>query len=99
MAKLRQRLVALHQQFNAVSAQSRALPFRSNDPLVRTVEDRVVVDAVASGDANVLKTELEALGMQQAVAFGRVVRASCQSQRSPLRQDWRASDLRSPPRR
>src|SRR4029077_18212627 len=73
MAKLRQSLVALHQQFSAVNAQSRALPFRSNDPLVRTVEDRVMVDAVASGDANVLKTELEALGMQQAVAFGRVV--------------------------
>ena len=73
MAKLRQSLVALHQQFSAVNAQGRALPFRSNDPLVRTVEDRVMVDAVASGDANVLKTELEALGMQQAVAFGRVV--------------------------
>ena len=73
MAKLRQSLVALHQQFNGVSAQSRALPFRSNDPLVRIVEDRVVVDAVASGDASVLKTELEALGMQHAVAFGRIV--------------------------
>ncbi len=73
MAKLRQSLVALHQQFNTSLAQSRALPFRSNDPLVRIVEDRVVVDAVASGDASVLKTELEALGMQHAVAFGRIV--------------------------
>src|SRR6266481_3096324 len=73
MAKLRQSLVALHQQFTTHTAQSRALPFRSNDPLVRTVEDRVVLDAVASSDVNVLKTELEALGMQQAVAFGRVV--------------------------
>ena len=73
MAKLRQSLVALHQQFTTRIAQSRTLPFRTNDPLVRTVEDRVVVDAVASGDVNVLKTELETLGMQQAVAFGRVV--------------------------
>jgi hypothetical protein len=73
MAKLRQSLVALHQQFSTRTAQSSALPFRSNDPLVRTVENRVVVDAVAAGDVNVLKTELEALGMQQAVAFGRVV--------------------------
>jgi hypothetical protein len=47
MAKLRQSLVALHQQFTIHTAQSSALPFRSNDPLVRTVEDRVVVDAVA----------------------------------------------------
>jgi Subtilase family/FG-GAP-like repeat len=73
MAKLRESLVALHQQFTTHMAQSRALPFRSNDPLVRIVEDRVVVDAVASGDAIVLKTELEALGMQHAVAFGRIV--------------------------
>ena len=37
------------------------------------VDDRVVVDAVASGDVNVLKSDLVSLGMQQAVAFGRVV--------------------------
>ena len=73
MAKLRQSLVTLHEQFTTHTAQSRTLPFRSNDPLVRTVEDRVVVDAVAAGDVDILKTELEALGMQQAVAFGRVV--------------------------
>jgi hypothetical protein len=41
--------------------------------LVTLVNDRVVVDAVASGDVNVLKSDLISLGMQQAVAFGRVV--------------------------
>lgn len=32
-----------------------------------------MVDAVASVDANVLKVDLVSLGMQQAVAFGRIV--------------------------
>ena len=73
MTKLTPSLVALHQQFATHVAQSSALAFNSNDPLVRVVEDRVVVDAVASGDVNVLKSDLVALGMQQAVAFGRVV--------------------------
>ena len=73
MAKLPHSLVALHQQFTTQITQSGAAPFSSKDPLVRMVEDRVVVDAVASDDVNVLKSELEALGMQQAVAFGRVV--------------------------
>jgi hypothetical protein len=37
------------------------------------IDDRVVVDAVASGDVNALKADLVSLGMQQAVAFGRIV--------------------------
>jgi hypothetical protein len=37
------------------------------------VNDRVLVDAGASGDANVLKSDLESLGMCGAVAFGRIV--------------------------
>jgi hypothetical protein len=41
--------------------------------LVRLVDNSVVVDAVASGDVNALKADLESLGMQQAVGFGRVV--------------------------
>jgi Subtilase family/FG-GAP-like repeat len=73
IAKLPRSLVALHQQFTTHVGLSSALTFNANDPLVRLVEDRVVVDAVASDDVNLLKSELEALGMQQAVAFGRIV--------------------------
>jgi hypothetical protein len=32
-----------------------------------------VVDAVASGDVNLLKSDLISLGMQEAVAYGRIV--------------------------
>jgi hypothetical protein len=36
-------------------------------------DERVVIDAVASGDVTALKADLEGLGMQDAVAFGRIV--------------------------
>jgi hypothetical protein len=36
-------------------------------------DDRVLIDAVAAGDVTVLKADLERLGMQEAVAFGRMV--------------------------
>jgi hypothetical protein len=43
------------------------------NPAIRIVDDRVLIDAVASEDVNALKADLEALGMRDAVAFGRVV--------------------------
>jgi hypothetical protein len=73
MAKLAQSLVHLHEQYTTYLAQRSAVPFSSSDPLVRLVDQHVVVDAVASGDVNALKADLESLGMQHAVAFGRVV--------------------------
>jgi Subtilase family/FG-GAP-like repeat len=73
MAKLTHSLVLLHEQHAGRVAQRSAAPFSSNDPLVTLVDDRVVVDAVASGNVNVLKSDLVSLGMQQVVAFGRVV--------------------------
>lgn len=43
------------------------------NPALRIVNDHVVVDAVANGDANTLRAELIALGMQNAQVSGRVV--------------------------
>jgi len=73
MAKLAHSLVNLHEQYTTYLTQRSAVPFSSSDPLVRLVDNSVVVDAVASGDVNALKADLESLGMQQAVGFGRVV--------------------------
>ena len=73
MAKLTHSLVLLHEQHAAQLRQRSAAAFKSNDSLVTLVNDRVVVDAVASGDVNVLKSDLVSLGMQQAVAVGRIV--------------------------
>jgi len=73
MAKLPHSLVALFQEHAAHVAQRAAVPFSSSDPLVRMVDDRVIIDAIASGDVNTLKADLESLGMQNAVVFGRSV--------------------------
>jgi len=73
MAKLAHSLVNLHEQYSTYLTQGRAVPFSSSDPLVRLADNRVIVDAVASQDVNALKADLESLGMQHAVAFGRIV--------------------------
>ena len=72
-AKFPQSLLTLYDQYSRHLAQSSALSFNSDDPLVRQVDDRVVVDAVASGDVEILKADLVSLGMQRAVTFGRIV--------------------------
>lgn len=71
--KIGPELVALYDEYSSYLASGKTGVFKSSNPLVRVVVDRVIVDAVASGDADVLKSNLEALGMQQAVAFGRIV--------------------------
>ena len=49
-------------------------PDRGLEPVPpRVANDRVLIDAVAAEDVNVLKADLEALGMREAVAFGRIV--------------------------
>jgi Domain of unknown function (DUF4214)/Subtilase family len=73
MAKLTHSLVAVHEQYSVHQAQRSAAPFSVSDPLIRLVGDRVVIDAVASGDVDVLKADLVFLGMQEAVAFDRIV--------------------------
>src|SRR4030095_3544345 len=73
LAKLPHSLIMLHEHFAAHLAQRSAVPFHSSDPLVKVVNDRVLVDAVASGDVEALKADLELLGMQNAVTFGRIV--------------------------
>jgi hypothetical protein len=73
MTKLGPELIALYDEYSNYIASGKRGVFKSSSPLVRLVDDRVIIDAVASGDANVLKSDLEALGMQQAVAFGRIV--------------------------
>jgi hypothetical protein len=73
MSKLAPELVALYDEYASYLAFGKRGAFKAANPLVRVIDDRVVIDAVASGDVNVLKSELESLGMQQAVAFGRIV--------------------------
>ena len=48
-------------------------PFVSTNRLARLVEERVVIDAVAQQDAEKLLVDLDALGLQKGVVFGRIV--------------------------
>jgi hypothetical protein len=54
-------------------AQGGGATFKPSNPFVRVSDGWVVIDAVASGDVHALQAELEALGMQGAVVFGRIV--------------------------
>lgn len=71
--KLTHSLVALSEQYNAHLALRNALSFKPDEPLVNVVDNRVVVDAVASDDVEHLRADLVFLGMQEAVAAGRIV--------------------------
>ena len=63
----------LYDEYSSYLASRCARAFQPADPLVRVIDDRVVVDVAASVDAKVLKSDLVSLRMQQAVSFGRVV--------------------------
>ena len=73
MSKVAQELISLYDEYSSYLASHSAKPFQPANPLVRVIDSRVVVDAVASGEVNVLKADLVSLGMQRAVAFGRIV--------------------------
>jgi hypothetical protein len=70
-AKIGADLLALHESYR--EARQRGVDFRSDNPLLRVVDDRVVIDATAAGDARALEADLVALGMRHAAVFGRIV--------------------------
>jgi hypothetical protein len=72
-AKISPELVALYDEYSSQPESKRKEPFSSNGVLVRITDGHVLVDAVASGDVNVLKADLVALGLRDGVSFGRVV--------------------------
>jgi len=72
-AKVGAVLSALYEDYTSHERQGDGTAFESENALIRMVEDRVVIDAVASGETSVLRADLEALGMQKAASFGRMV--------------------------
>jgi hypothetical protein len=73
LAKVDHALVVVSYEYVAYLAQGGGAAFTPSNSLLRVSEGRVGIDAVASGDVYALRTDLEALGMQGAVAFGRIV--------------------------
>jgi hypothetical protein len=73
MAKVSPDLAVLSDEYKLFVAQRGGEVFKPTNPLLRIIDERVVIDAVASDDVHALQADLEALGMQEAVAFGRIV--------------------------
>ena len=68
-----QDLLNLLDEYQAFRALHPDSAFTSVNPLLRIRDDQVLVDATASGEAEALLAELEALGLKNGSAFGRVV--------------------------
>jgi hypothetical protein len=72
-SKVSEELKRLFYDYSEHLASNRSEAFRPANPLMRVVDQRVVIDAVAAGNSDVLKADLESLGMRDVTAFGRVV--------------------------
>lgn len=77
-AKVGQDLIRLYEEYQVYLEQvttGTAQPgtFKSSNPLLNIVDEHVVIDAVAANDTARLQVDLQTLGMQQAMTFGRVV--------------------------
>ncbi len=74
MAKVGLELASLHEEYQSyVTLKGGSKGFKPSNRLLPVRANRVVIDAVASGDAGALQADLEALGMQNTAAFGRIV--------------------------
>jgi hypothetical protein len=73
MHKIGPELKTLYEEYSTHLAAHETTSFQPSSQLVRVNDGRVVIDAVSTGDVNALKSDLESLGMQRAVAFGRIV--------------------------
>lgn len=66
-------LLTLHQEYRAYLIQGSGGPLKPSNSMLPVIGNRVIVDAVASGDTGALLADLEALGLQKAAAYGRMV--------------------------
>jgi Subtilase family len=73
MVKVNPDLATLYDQYTVYQALHGTGRFQPSNPLLRVVDDRVVIDAVTSGEVRALQADLVALGMEGAVAVGRIV--------------------------
>ncbi len=77
MAKVGMALAELHGQHEAFQAESRLRVeqplLEPADPMIRVRDGYVTIEAVAADDTETLLRELEALGLQEGAAFGRMV--------------------------
>lgn len=71
--KISNDLVDLASEYQEYQLQGDGEGFNAGNPIMPVNNGRVVIDAIASGDAGALKADLEDLGLRQAAAFGGMV--------------------------
>jgi hypothetical protein len=64
LAKVDPNLAAVFQEYQTYTQAGGTEPFTTSNPLVTIVEGRVVIEATAASDVEVLRADLEALGLQ-----------------------------------
>jgi hypothetical protein len=69
--KISHDLLALHESY--LESRRRGVEFHPASPQLRVVDDRVVINATAAGDAGALEADLVKLGLQHAASYGQVV--------------------------
>jgi len=94
MARVGFDLALLHQEHRDFIKQSRTAAlkheFRASQSLLRVKNEKVVIDAVATKDAEALARELKSLGMETVSVYGRMV-----SGRIPIPALEQASQLKT----
>jgi len=73
LAKISHDLAVVYDELESYLAQGGGTAFKPSNPLMRVSDGRVAIDAVAFDNVHTLRAELEALGMQGAVTFGRMI--------------------------
>ncbi|UCC65461.1 MAG: S8 family serine peptidase, partial [Anaerolineae bacterium] len=74
LTKVSHGLLTLHQEYQAHLIQGGGGALKPSDIVLPVIGNKwVVIDAVASGDTSALLADLEALGLQKAAAYGRMV--------------------------
>ncbi len=72
MGKVSNDLAVLYDEYVSYLEQRSDKTFKPSNPLLRVIDDRVVIDAVASGDVGALQSDLKVLGMPKVAAYGRM---------------------------
>ena len=72
-AKLGSTLASVQAEYQAQKRQAPHLPFQSAQTHLQIADDSIVINAVASGDPDVLLSDLEYLGLRGAAQFGRTI--------------------------
>jgi subtilisin family serine protease len=73
LTKVSHDLHVLRQEYQTHLNQADRRTLKPSNSLLSVAGNRVVIDAVASGDAQALLADLEALSLQRAAAYGRMV--------------------------